>query len=84
VNALQFYGGVPKYLVPDNLKSAVKKHSRDELILQSAYSDLEDFYNTIVLPPPPRKPKGYRQKSIIGSFSARNTETNIFLMNQAE
>ena len=28
--------------------------------------------------------KHYRQKSIIGSFSARNTETNIFLMNQAE
>jgi len=24
--------------------------------LQSAYSDLEDFYDTIILPPPPRKP----------------------------
>ena len=41
-----------------NLKTAVKKHTRDELILQSAYSDLEDFYETIVLPPPPYKPKG--------------------------
>ena len=58
VHALQFYGGIPKYLVPDNLKAAVTKHSKDELILQSAYSDLEDFYDTIVLPPPPRKPKG--------------------------
>lgn len=58
VHALQFYGGIPKYLVPDNLKTAVTKHSKDELILQSAYSDLEDFYDTIVLPPPPRKPKG--------------------------
>ncbi|MCQ2538741.1 MAG: IS21 family transposase [Lachnospiraceae bacterium] len=58
VHAIQSYGGITKYLVPDNLKTAVKKHSRDELILQSAYSDLEDFYNTIVLPPPPRKPKG--------------------------
>lgn len=58
VHALQFYGGVPKHLVPDNLKTAVIKHSKDELILQSAYSDLEDFYDTIVLPPPPRKPKG--------------------------
>ena len=28
------------------------------MILNSAFSDLEDFYNTIVLPPPPRKPKG--------------------------
>ena len=58
VHALSFYEGVPKYLVPDNLKTAVIKHTRDELVLQSAYSDLEDFYDTIALPPPPRKPKG--------------------------
>ena len=58
VNAIEFYGGITKYLVPDNLKTAVTKHTKDELILQSAYSDLEDFYGTIVLPPPPRKPKG--------------------------
>ena len=58
VHALQFYGAIPKYLVPDNLKTAVTKHTREELVLQSAYSDLEDFYDTIVLPPPPRKPKG--------------------------
>ncbi len=58
VNALEFYGAVPKYLVPDNLKASVKKHSKDELILQTAYSDLEDFYDTIVLPPPARRPKG--------------------------
>ena len=58
VNAIEFYGGVAKHLVPDNLKAAVTKHTKDELILQSAYSDLEDFYGTIVLPPPPRKPKG--------------------------
>ena len=57
-HALEFYGGIPKYLVPDNLKAAVTKHTKDELILQSAFSDLEDFYNTIVLPPPARKPKG--------------------------
>ena len=58
VHAIQFYGGVTKYLVPDNLKTAVVKHTKDELVLQSAYSDLEDFYDIIVLPPPPRKPKG--------------------------
>ena len=58
VNAIHFYGGITKYLVPDNLKTAVIKHTKDELILQSAYSDLEEFYNTIVLPPPARKPKG--------------------------
>lgn len=58
VHALEFYGAVPKYLVPDNLKTAVSKHTKDELVLNSAFSDLEDFYDTVVLPPPPRKPKG--------------------------
>lgn len=58
VHALEYYGAVPKYLVPDNLKAAITKHTKDELILTSAYQDLESFYDVIVLPPPPRKPKG--------------------------
>lgn len=58
VHALSYYGAVPKYLVPDNLRTAVTRHSKDELVLQSAFSDLETFYDTIILPPPPRKPKG--------------------------
>ena len=58
VHALEFYGAVPKYLVPDNLKAAISKNSKDQLLLNSVFSDLEDFYDTIVLPPPPRKPKG--------------------------
>ena len=57
-HALTFYGAIPKYLVPDNLKTAITKHNRDELVLNSAFSDLEDFYEVIVLPPSARKPKG--------------------------
>lgn len=49
VHALSFYGAVPKYLVPDNLRTAVTKHNKDELILQSAFSDLETFYPKIPL-----------------------------------
>ena len=36
VHALEFYGAIPKYLVPDNLKTAVAKHTKDEFILNSA------------------------------------------------
>ena len=43
-HALDYYGAVPAYLVPDNLKTAVTKHTRDELLLNSVFSDLEDFY----------------------------------------
>ena len=58
VHALESYGAIPKYLVPDNLKAAVTKHTKDELVINSAYQDLESFYDVIILPPPPRKPKG--------------------------
>ena len=57
-HAVSFYGAVAKFFVPDNLKTAVTKHTKDELILQSSFSDLEDFYDTVILPPPARKPKG--------------------------
>lgn len=58
VSALNYYGACPKYLVPDNCKTAVIRHTRDELIINSAYEDLEKYYGFIVLPPPARKPKG--------------------------
>lgn len=57
-HALEFYGAVPKYLVPDNTKTAVVKHTKDELVVNSAYKDLESFYGVVVLPPPALKPKG--------------------------
>ena len=58
INAITYYDAVPRYLVPDNCKTAVIKHTKDELILNTAYQDLEEFYNVVILPPPARKPKG--------------------------
>ena len=58
VHAIEFYGATPRYLVPDNTRTAVTRHTKDELILNSAYQDLESFYDVVILPPPPRKPKG--------------------------
>lgn len=58
VYALEYYGAIPKYLVPDNLKTAITKHTKDELVINSAYADLESFYDVVIIPPPPRKPKG--------------------------
>ena len=43
-HAVSFYGAVTKYFVPDNLRTAVTRHTKDELILQSTFADLEDFY----------------------------------------
>ena len=58
VNAVSFYDGVPSIFVPDNLRAAVSKHDKDNLILNSLFHDLESFYGVVVVPPPARKPKG--------------------------
>lgn len=37
VHALEYYGAVLKHLVPNKLNTAILKHSKDELFLNSAF-----------------------------------------------
>jgi transposase len=55
--ALHFYGGVPEAIVPDNLKSAVKKASRYESELNDSFAAFAAHYNTYVFPARVYKPK---------------------------
>lgn len=55
--AFEFFGGVPKLVVPDNLKSAIGKASRFEPQINRSYADLASHYGTAILPARPRKPK---------------------------
>lgn len=55
--ALHFYGGVPEAIVPDNLKSAVKKASRYEAELNDSFAAFATHYNTYVFPARVYKPK---------------------------
>jgi transposase len=57
VNALDFIGGVPKALVPDNLKAGITKPSRYEPGVNRTYQDLADHYGFIVLPARVRRPR---------------------------
>lgn len=57
-HALIYYGCVPEYLVPDNLRTGVKTNTRDKVIINSSYKDLEDFFETTILPPPYYRPRG--------------------------
>jgi transposase len=57
VNALNFFGGVPGVLVPDNLLSAVTKHCRYEPVINSSYQHMASHYRTTVIPARPYKPK---------------------------
>src|SRR5487761_49621 len=57
VNALSAIGGVPKAIVPDNLKAGITKPSRYEPGINRSYQDLADHYGFVVLPTRVRKPR---------------------------
>jgi len=54
---LETLGGVPKVLVPDNLKSAIVKANRYEPTINQALNDFANHYNMAVVPTRTRKPK---------------------------
>ena len=52
--AYDFFGGVPLIVVPDNLKSAVIKHSKkDGIVINESYASLARHYNMVVSPARP-------------------------------
>src|SRR6059036_623307 len=55
--AFAFYGGVPRAVVPDQLKSAVTIPCRYEPGIQRTYAELAAHYGTTILPARPRKPR---------------------------
>ncbi|WP_419660979.1 IS21 family transposase [Desulfosarcina variabilis] len=57
IRALEFFGGVPQILVPDNLKSGVTHPCRYEPDVNPTYTDLANHYGTTVIPTRPGKPK---------------------------
>lgn len=57
VQAFEFFGGVPEIVVPDNLKSAVRKTHRYEPELNPSYQQLAAHYQTAIVPARPYKPK---------------------------
>lgn len=57
VKAFEFFGGVPQQVVPDNLKSAVIKHTPQEVITNAAYADCAEHYDVLINPARSRKPK---------------------------
>lgn len=57
VRAFEYFQGVPKALVPDQLKSGVTGADRYEPIIQRTYEEMARHYGTAVLPARPAKPK---------------------------
>ena len=61
-NALEYFGGSPRALVPDNLKSAVTRADAYEPVIDRDFTDLANHYGMAVLPARSRKP---RDKAVV-------------------
>jgi len=57
VNALHYYGGVPRVIAPDNCKTAVVVPKYYEPVINSAYWELAQHYKLAIVPARIRKPK---------------------------
>jgi transposase len=57
VRMFRFFGGVPRLLVPDNLKSGVHKASFYDPEINRSYGAMAAHYGIGVLPARPRKPR---------------------------
>ncbi len=57
VKAFEYFGGVPKMTVPDQLKSAVTVSCRYEPTINRTYAELGRHYNTAIVPARPNHPR---------------------------
>lgn len=57
VMCYNFFGGVPRVVVPDNLKSAIISNNKNGIVVNESYADLNRHYGVVVEPARPRKPK---------------------------
>lgn len=56
-NALEFYGGCPQLLIPDNTKTGVTRACIYEPDLNPTYQEFAIHYRVAVMPARPRKPR---------------------------
>jgi len=57
VRAFEYFGGVPRIVVPDNLKSGVSRPCRYEPDINPTYHEMATHYGTAIIPARVRKPK---------------------------
>jgi transposase len=88
ISAFEFFGGVPRVIVPDNLKSAVIRAAfglGGEATLNRSYIELAHHYGFQIDPTPPRSPEkkgkveragGYVKYNFIKTHTSVDIETS--------
>lgn len=56
-NALWYFGGVPRAIVPDCLRSAITNGNKYEPDINPEYADFAKHYGTVIVPARPRSPQ---------------------------
>lgn len=74
IKMFEYFGGSARVLTPDNLKTGITKHSREEVIVNPTYQDMADHYSTVVIPARVRSP---RDKSHVENLMLRFEQTII-------
>ena len=57
VHAYNYFGGVTRLLIPDNLKTGVTQNTRYETVLNRSYQELAEHYDTAIVPARVEHPK---------------------------
>jgi len=57
VAAFEFFAGVPRRIIPDNLKAGVVKANLYEPLINRSYRELADYYGTLIDPARVRAPR---------------------------
>lgn len=73
-NALRYFNGAPRAIVPDCLKSGVQKADNYEPDINPVYSDFARHYDTVILPARPGKSKD----KAMGEGAVKIIYTRIF------
>ena len=91
VHMFQFYQGVSRMIVPDNLKTGVSKPDWYSPEINRTYHEMAEYYNTAIIPARIRKPKdkpnaegtvGYISTWVIAALRNRRSFT-LYELNQA-
>ena len=58
IHAFEYFGGVSRILVPDNLKTGVIEHKKyEDPVLNKSYQEMADYYGMAIIPTRVKKPR---------------------------
>ena len=57
IHAYEYFGGVTRLLIPDNLKTGITKNTRYETVMNRSYHEMAEYYDTAIVPTRVEHPK---------------------------